>query len=56
MSTVYLSQICAQNLKNKHIFSIFSPKTMEYTFIYLDNSQGKNNDELLRLARKTIQK
>jgi hypothetical protein len=56
MPTIYLSQTSSLNLKNKHIFCIFSPKTMEYIFLFLDNSLGKNSDELLRLARRTIQK
>ena len=54
MPTVYLSKITV--LENKHMFSIFSPKTLEYTIVYLDNSLGKNTDELLRLARRTIKK
>lgn len=56
MPTVYMSQIEAPNLKNKHVYSIFSPKTLEYTFIFLDNSLGKNVDDLLRMARKAIGK
>jgi len=56
MPTVYLSQIEAPNLKNKHIYSIFSPKTLEYIFVYLDNYVSKNVDDLLKIARKAIGK
>ena len=54
MPTVYLSKLTV--LENKHLFSLFSPKTLEYTLVYLDNSLGKNTDDLLRLARKAIKK
>jgi hypothetical protein len=54
MPTVYLSKITV--LENKHMFSLFSPKTLEYTIVYVDNSSGKNTDELLKLARRAIKK
>lgn len=38
------------------MFSLFSPKTLEYTIVYVDNSSGKNTDELLKLARRAIKK
>lgn len=54
MPTVYFGKICV--LETKHLFSLFSPKTQEYIFVYLDNSLSKSTDELLRLARKMIKK
>lgn len=54
MPTVYLCYACV--LENKHMFSLFSPKTLEYTIVFLDNSLAKNSDDLIRLARKAIKK
>jgi hypothetical protein len=56
MPTLYLSQSHPHNLKTKQIFTIYSPKTAEYIFLYLDNSLGQTNEELLKLARKLVPK
>ena len=54
MPIVYLSRI--QVLDNRQIYAIISPRAKEYNFVFVDHSSGKNNDELYRLARKTIKK
>ena len=42
MPIVYLARI--QAMENRQIFAIINPRSKEFNFIFVDHSQGKNND------------
>lgn len=54
MPIVYLCRV--EVMDNRQIFAVINPRLKEYHFFYVDNSIGKSNDELLKLARKTIKR
>lgn len=54
MPIVYFCRL--EILENRQIYAIINPRLKEYTFLFVDHSLGKSNDELLKLARKTIKR
>ena len=54
---MHIAYLCRLRvLETRYIYAVIIPSTKEYSFIFVDYSSGKNNDDLLKLARKTIKK